>query len=228
MDKKYMELHLAVDRYLQGALSGSELAAFEERLTWDQGLLDDLELAERFRDELREVATERFDAVDDARARIVDWLSKLFYIPQYAAAAAFALAVALTAGLLVGPLGAGRSPDGFHATPTQIVPLLAVRGAAAQSVAFDARSQLVLLVDVTGFHTAYRVSVRADRPGASPFWMQDDMQPTHLESLAVGMPGELLEAGRYVLTVEGVSAAVEGGKTYEHIQEISFESVPAD
>jgi hypothetical protein len=42
------------------------------------------------------------------------------------------------------------------------------------------------------------------------------------------MPGSLLEAGPYVLTVEGVSTSDDGEKTYEHIQNIPFDSAPAE
>jgi hypothetical protein len=228
MDTKYMEMHLVVDRYLQGALSGNEVARFEERLTWDQELIDELDLAERLRDGLREVTEEGSYTVAADRVGIGDWLSNLFFVPQYAAAASFALAVALTSGVLLNPFGAGRDMDGFRATPTEIVPLVVVRGATATPVVFSAGTQLVLLVDVTGFHASYRVAIRADQPGASPFWTQDDMRPTYLESLAVSMPGDLLEAGPYVLTVEGVSTSDDGEKIYEHIQDISFESAPAE
>jgi hypothetical protein len=54
------------------------------------------------------------------------------------------------------------------------------------------------------------------------------MLPTHLDSLAIGMPGDLLEAGPYVLTVEGVSTPDGGEKAYEHIQNIAFDSAPAE
>jgi hypothetical protein len=87
---------------------------------------------------------------------------------------------------------------------------------------------LVLLVDVTGSHASYKVTIRADQPGASPFWTQDDMLQTYLESLAVSLPGGLLEVGPYVLTVEGVSTSDDGEKIYEHIQDISFDSAPAE
>jgi len=49
MDKQYIRTHLVVDRYLQGALSAREVAEFEERLTWDEELLDELDLAEHLR-----------------------------------------------------------------------------------------------------------------------------------------------------------------------------------
>ena len=228
MDEKYIALHLVVDRYLQGTLSTGEVAAFEERLTWDHELIDELDLAERLRDGLREATGEDSYTVAADRAGIGDWLSNLFSVPQYAAAASFALAVTLTAGVLLNPFDAVRDTGGFQATLTEIVPLVAVRGATASQVVFSAGTQLVLLVDVTGSHASYRVAIRGGQPGASPFWTRDEMLPTHLDSLAVSMPGGLLEAGPYVLTVEGVSTSDDGEKTYEHIQNISFDSAPAE
>jgi hypothetical protein len=228
MDEKYIERHLVVDRYLQGSLSGGEVADFEERLTWDQALIDELDLAERLRDGLRQATGEDSSTVAADRAGIGDWLSNLFSVPQYAAAASFALAVTLTAGVLLNPFGAGRSTDGFRAIPTEIVPLVVLRGATASPVVFSAGAQLVLLVDVAGSHASYRVTIRSDQPGASPFWTQDGLLPTYLESLAVSLPGGLLEAGPYVLTVEGVSTSDDGEKAYGHIQDIAFDSTPAE
>jgi hypothetical protein len=228
MDKKYIRMHLVVDRYLQGTLSAGELAEFEERLTWDRELVDELDLAEHLRDGLREATEEGSYTAAADRAGIGDWLSNVFSVPQYAAAASFAFAVALTAGALLNPLGAWRDPDGFRAMPTEIVPLVALRGATPAPVVFSAGTQLVLLVDVTGSHASYRVTIRPDRPGASPFWTRDDMRPTYLDSLAVSMPGDLLQAGPYVLSVEGVSTSYDGETVYEHIQDISFESAPAE
>jgi len=228
MNEKYIELHLVVDRYLQGTLSSSEMAAFEERLTWDQDLIDELDLAEHLREGLRRAVAEGDEVVAADRAGIADWLSSLLSVPQYAAAASFALAVALTAAVLLNPFGAGRGTQRFHAMPTELVPLVVLRGGTASPVVFKPGSQLVLLVDVMGSHASYRVTVRADRPGALPFWTRDDLQPTYLESLAVSIPGDLLEAGPYVLTVEGVMTSADGKKTYDHIQDIAFESAPAE
>jgi hypothetical protein len=228
MDERYIELHLVVDRYLRGTLSGGEVAEFEERLTWNQELIDELDLADRLRDGLREATGEGSYTAAADRDSIGSWLFNLFSAPQYAAAASFVLAVTLTAGVLLSPLGAGRGTGGFQSTPIEIVPLVVVRGATASPVVFTAGTQLVLLVDVTGSHASYRVTIRADQSGATPFWAQEQMLPTYLESLAVSMPGALLEAGPYVLTVEGVSTSGSGEKIYEHIQDISFESAPAE
>lgn len=228
MDRNYIDLHLVVDRYLQDILSEGEKAEFEERLVWDQALIDELDLAERLRDGLREATGEYSYTLRTDSIGIGDWLPNLFSIPQYAAAASFVLAVTLTASVLLNPFGPGRDSDEFDATPTEIVPLLVVRGATSSPVVFNADSRLVLLVDVMGAHDSYRVTVRQDVAGAEAFWTQDDMLPTYLDSLAVSMPGSMLRAGRHVLTVEGVTASAAGEMAYEHIQDIPFESAPAE
>ena len=74
MDKKYIERHGMVDRYLQGTLPESEVAGFEERLTWDQELLDEVELAERLRAGLRGATGEDRPTVSHDRFSIADWL----------------------------------------------------------------------------------------------------------------------------------------------------------
>jgi hypothetical protein len=227
MSEKCIELAPVVDRYLRGTLSGGDAVEFEERLTWDQELIGELALTECLYGP-REATGEGSYRIAADRSGIGDWLSNLFSVPQYAAAASFALAVALTAGVLLNPFGAGRGTVGFQAVPTEIVPLVVVRGATASPVVFSAGTQLVLLVDVTGSHASYKVTIRPDQPGASPFWTQDDMLPTCLESLAVGLPVGVLEVGPYVLTVEGVSTSDDGEKIYEHIQNISFESALAE
>ena len=58
MDRKYIERHLAVDRYLRGTLSEGEAAEFADRLAWDQQLIDELALSECLYG-LREAAGER-------------------------------------------------------------------------------------------------------------------------------------------------------------------------
>ena len=50
------------------------------------------------------------------------------------------------------------------------------------------------------------------------------LRPTYPESLAIGMPGNLLADGRYVLTVEGVVDTANGRGAYEHIQDTPFEA----
>ncbi|MGH8194897.1 MAG: hypothetical protein ACREQ8_10925 [Woeseiaceae bacterium] len=224
MDRRYLDLHLTVDRYLQGTLDERELAAFEERLVWDQALLDEVDLAERLRGSLQASMADQegmFAAADGrAGSRLWRWWS----VPQYAAAASFVLGVGLTAMFLLNlaiPVDGGRANE---SRPTEIVPLFAVRGAAVQTIVLDERAWTVLLVDVTDDYDRYRVTVRQDRDGAQPVWMQDDLRPTYPQALAVGMPAATIPPSRYVLVLEGASIMGSGGSSWEHVQDLFFQT----
>jgi len=228
MDRQYIDMHLLTDRYLQGTLAEGEKVEFEERLVWDQELIDELDLAERLRDGLRvSIADDKYTA-SHGNFGIVARLSGLWSIPQYAAAASFLLAVTLTAGVLLNPFMPDGGYQGNQATPTEIVPLLALRSATSQTIVVNNNAWTVLLVDVTGLYDSYRVTVQKDAPDAEPFWMQDALMPTYPDAVAVGMPGNALAAGRYVLSLEGIRDSATGEKTYEHIQDIPFETAPPD
>ena len=222
MDRKYIDMHLVADRYLQGTLAEGEKAEFEERLAWDQDLIDDLDLAERLRDGLQEsFADDRYTASVD-KTRTFARLSDLLAVPRYAAAASFLFAVTLTAGVFLNPLAPDNDIQVIPSTPIDIVPLFASRGASDKTIVFNDKSWTVLLVDVMGNHVAYRVTIRDDESDSDPVWMQDEMLPTYPDSLAIGMPGDLLADGNYVLRVEGVRESATGEKTYEHVQDIPF------
>lgn len=228
MDRNYIEQHLLVDRYVQGNLDGSELDDFEERLVWDESLIDEVRLAEHLRDGLRQSSITR---ARDARSPGFDFVamvSGILAVPGYAAAASFLLAVMLTAGVLMSPLVNIGGQAGTPALGTDIVPLFATRGADEVEITVDPDHWTVLLVDVMGDYPAYRATIRKDEPGADPVLMQDGLMPTYPDSLAVGMPGSTLPAGRYLLTIEGTVPADNGDATYKLIQEIPFESRPAD
>jgi hypothetical protein len=227
MDRNYIEQHLLVDRYIQGRLEGSEQEAFEERLVWDQSLLEDVQLAEHLRDGLKEASAVQANAADPPGFDLVAAVAGLFAVPQFAAAASFLLAVTLTIGVLTSPfVNLGQS--GAPALQTDIVPLFTTRSEDAPEIAVDSDAWTVLLVDVMGDYATYRVTLRKDDPGASPVWMQDGLMPTYPESLAVGMPGSALAAGRYVLTIEGAVTSDAGDTRYERVQDIPFVSTPAD
>ena len=119
MDRNYIETHLLADRYLQGALTESEQAEFEERLTWDQELIDELDIAEHLREGLKQsIATDKY-SIGESRAGVFGRLSEWFAVPQYAAAASFLVAITLTASVFMSPL----TPDGEgQLGTTEIVP----------------------------------------------------------------------------------------------------------
>jgi hypothetical protein len=228
MDRNYIEQHLLVDRYIQGKLEGSEQDAFEERLVWDQSLIDDVQLAEHLRDGLKEVSAAQADVADSPGFDLVAMVAGLFAVPQFAAAASFLLAVSLTIGVLTSPL---VNPSGQFGTPelqTDIVPLFTTRSEDAVEIAVDPGAWTVLLVGVVGDYPAYRVTVRQDELGAEPVWMQGGLLPTYPESLAIGMPGSALPTGRYVLTIEGESDSDTGETVYERLQDVPFVTSSAD
>lgn len=225
MDRNYIERHLLVDRYIQGKLEGSEKDAFEERLVWDEALVDEVELAERLRDGLRDAAAVQARVAESPGFDLFATVSGLFATPQFAAAASFLLAVTLTTGILMSPFEKSSDRSATPGSQTDIVPLFATRGDNAKSIAVDPGSWTVLLVEVTGDYPSYRATIRRDEPGTDPVWMQDGLVPTYPESLAIGMPGSALVPGRYVLAIEGALAADAGDTVYEHVQDIPFESV---
>jgi hypothetical protein len=228
MDRNYIEQHLLVDRYIQGKLEENDKAAFEERLVWDAALVDEVELAERLRVGLKAVSAAKSDIVEKPGFDLVAAVSGLFAVPQFAAAASFLLAVTLTISIM--SLSFVQSGDQVEmpARQTDIVPLFATRGNDVISINVDSGAWIVLLVDVMGDYATYRVTVRRDGPDSDPVWMQDGLEPTYPDSLAVGMPGSALASGRYELTIEGVLTANAGDTIYERVQDIPFTTTSAD
>ncbi|VUX55280.1 protein of unknown function [uncultured Woeseiaceae bacterium] len=219
-----MDMHLLTDRYLRGTLAEDEKARFEERLVWDKELIDELDLAERLRDGLRESMADSSYTVRPGNAGISGGIAAVLSVPQYAAAASFLVAVTLTVGLMRGPLMPGSGDSEFQTVPTEIFPLLVVRGTNVQSVRFSPGITTILLVDVVGSYDFYRVALRIDEPGADATWLNDELQPTYPDSLAVSVPGDLLATGRYVLSVDGGRVSETGEKIYEFVQDIPFDA----
>jgi hypothetical protein len=228
MDRNYIEQHLLVDRYVQGRLEGSELDEFEERLVWDESLVDEVQLAEHLRDGLRQSSLARARDARPPGFDLVAMVSGILAVPGYAAAASFLLAVTLTAGVLMSPFVDFGGRAGPPALRTDIVPLFATRGADVMEVPVDPDVWTVLLVDVMGDYATYRATIRRDEPDADPIWTQDGLLPTYPDSLAVGMPGSTLAPGRYLLTIEGAMPGDTGDATYTLIKEVPFESRPVD
>ena len=160
MDSNYIEQHLLIDRYLRGTLENGERDALEERLVWDKTLVDELDLAERLRESLRDAATNREYVAKPRGFDLVAMVTGFLSVPQYAAATSFVFAAMLTAGVLLNPSVNIGGSQGDPAAQTEIVPLLTVRGASVQTVNVDKNAWTVLLVDVMGNHTSYRVTIR--------------------------------------------------------------------
>ncbi|MGI9233298.1 MAG: hypothetical protein ACR2RD_06680 [Woeseiaceae bacterium] len=228
MDSNYIKQHFLIDRYLRGTLENGERDAFEERLVWDKSLIDELDLAERLRENLRDAAKTRESVAKSRGFDLVAMVTGFLTVPQYAAASSFVLAAMLTAGVLLNPSVDIDGSQGDSAAQTEIVPLLAVRGASVQTINVDENARTVLLVDVIGNYASYRVTIRKNDSDGEPIWQKDKLTPTYLDALAISMQGDALGAGHYVLSLEGTTDGDSGEKKYEKIQDIPFESAAAE
>lgn len=216
MDKTYMDMHLTTDRYLQGRLTAEEIEAFEERLTWDQDLLNELELADRLREGMKATFA---DSGFNLGTRETVWgnVATLLDRPVYAAAASFLLAVVLSAGVIMSVDQPEFSPtDG--AAVTTIVPLMSTRGIGDNVVTLHPDKATVLLLSAVPEFDNYRVTVRGpsnDRDSVREF---QPVPVTYPESLAISFDAGNLIAGNYVVTVDGMVS----GQRYEHVHDIEF------
>lgn len=220
MDKTYMNMHLTVDRYLRDMLTDDEKALFEERLLWDQDLIDEVDLAERLREGL--VASVNDAGSITGRPGFRERLYDFFYVPQYAAAASFVLAAILVSAVFLTPTVQDSGQFNAGAMNTEIIPLVSVRSNDAQQIYIDSEDLAVLLVDVIGEYEQYRVTVQREGNDAGPVWQQAGLTATYPESLALSMPGTTLTPGSYTLRLEGGSSESTGTPGYELIQNIRF------
>ncbi|MEM9209729.1 MAG: hypothetical protein AAGA61_10810, partial [Pseudomonadota bacterium] len=224
MNRSYIDMHLAVDRYLRGTLTEAETAEFEERLVWDQALIDEVDVAQKLQEGLR-AALARNEAASPVVAGLPSRIASVFRSPIYAAAASFLVAVGLTS---TGMLSVPRQGDVSPATdrmPTEIVALYATRSNDAISVVVSENAWTVLLVDAPYGYESFRAEVTATGEGAPAIWTQQNLLPTYPDSLAIGMPGRALVAGRYELVLEGRMPDADG---YQRIQRIAFNVTPGD
>lgn len=219
MDRNYIHEHLLVDRYLRGALSKIENDAFEERLVWDTDLVDELDLAERLREGLRESVARERDAPSTRAFDFFEIISGLLAVPQYAAAASFLLAAVLTAALL-NPFAGTERLSSTPAMQTDIKQLFSVRGAAVLEFEVDANAWTVFSMDAMEACASYRVALHKVDDGAVAPRAQLELGPDADQVLAIGMPGKDLDAGNYVLSLEGIESA--DGRTCNHTEEIPF------
>jgi len=205
MKRESIEEQLIVERYLQGKLSPTEEAAFEETYLGDPELVEQLELAERLKGGLSDLA-ERGELPAPPSRR---WPA-LLHSPQYAAAASVLLVGSLiVASLLYVENAALKSsvPAVTQAPPYRVLPLYAVRGTQGAVIApADDGEVLVLLVDPgPAEYTRFRAAVRrAAEPTAEPIWVTGAIEPGYEDALAIGVPSERLPPGDYEVVIEGL------------------------
>lgn len=216
MDNEYINLHLLADRYVQNAMSEAELAAFEERLVWDEQLRNEVDLADMLRKGMRAVAIS-----DEAQpltlfSRVFDAVST----PKFALAASILLVASLAVN--VSQLQREAGDAGQLARNPIILPPLGTRSAGLETIQVDPNSWTIMLVDVVSGYASYRVTI-SDRAGASPpVFDQDGLSTTYPDALAVGLPGVDLPAGTYILRLAGLPTAAPQSDPYQDIYAIPF------
>ena len=199
MDRNYIDRHLLVDRYLAGAVPDDELADFEERLVWDEELIDELDLAERLREGMLAAAEEKRYVVPTGTG-FVPRLRLVFSNAGYAAAASFLVGIALSV-LMLGYRSDTSVPEEIRYSVNE---LQVFRGAGGPVIATTPDAMSILRFEVGHSFENYRVTIQAEG-NPEPLWQQGGLVPDGDGMLAVGVPGASLPSGSYLLTVHGVN-----------------------
>jgi hypothetical protein len=218
-----------IERYLQGRMSPQEEQAFEEAYLADPRLLEELKLTERLRAGFKDLAA----AGDDGRGgRAAPKQSLLAFAssPRYGLAASFAAAAAfLAAGALYLENVRLQSAEGtLLARPAQVLPLVSVRGAGQPNVitAPAADEWTVLLVD-TGFADYEQFNAALRRADDGEEILRLDGIVARDGTVAFGMPGSVLEAGRYEVVLEGDRFDATVGRAVDELSRTPLTVDPA-
>lgn len=211
MDRQHIRDAQVIERYLQGKLSAAEEQAFEEAYLADPALLEEVQLAERLREGLKDLPVKDRADRPQSRAR---WL-QIAASPRYGIAASLVAAAALlSTGVLFVQSGGFEAAGPFAgASHTRVLPLVSVRGGGnANVVAAPERDEWTVLLLDTGFsdYDRYRaVLVRGATgdalggAGGEELLRLDDMTPTYEGMVALGLPGRLLPPGDYEIRLQG-------------------------
>lgn len=214
MNKQYIDRYLVIDRYLAGDLAENEVVNFEERLVWDQELIEELDLAESLRDGLRATRDETSSkhTATVASSRSVAMSSRL------AIAASFAVGMLMTSVFF----NQTTSIVSDSNIPTAVIPLDLLRGSNEQEIVVSPDGMMVLMVAAKGGGASYRVVI-SNRDGAEIIWAQNGLTPGYTDSLAIGLHSALLLPGNYILSVYD-----SADDTASPIREIPFQTVLAN
>ena len=208
MDEKHINENMLVEHYLEGKLTAEQAASFEEQFLSSDELLNELEAAERLGQGMQDIsALENAHVTKKPTSSVVS----LFKSPRYAMAASFMLLVSLGVSSVLLQKNAHLSKfDSNQAIPTEIIPLVSVRGAAGNELNSlplgDAPKQFVLMLD-PGFepYSHYRATVYQLNTANEPamLWQVDEMLPGYEDMLALSVPSSILNPGDYEIQLEG-------------------------
>lgn len=214
-----------IERYLQGRLTPAEEEAFEEAYLADPRLLEELQLAERLRDGMKD------RAAAEGAPRAVQrrgWLA-VATSPRYGIAASFIAAVALVAAGALYVQNQALQSAGFSAARhTRVLPLVAVRGGGDANVitAPAADEWTVLLLD-TGFADYDVFSAELLRAGSGEELLRLDGMAATDGTVAFGMPGSVLSPGNYDVRLEGGRRDWPAGRALDELSRTRLTVTPA-
>jgi hypothetical protein len=228
MDEKYIKENSLVERYLQDKLSTEEREAFEEQFLSSDGLLDELEAAERLQQGLQDLAAlEKAHAPAKQGSRVMS----MFQSPRYAMAASFLLLISLgVSSVLLRQNTRLAEFDSARALATEIIPLLSVRGATGSGTLNTVQlggsaQQFVMMLD-PGFETYshYRATVFLLDPPQEPamLWQVDEMRPGYEEMLALSLPGPVLKPGDFEIQLEGWRDEWPADHAFDPVDTLTF------
>jgi hypothetical protein len=217
-------MNQTIERYLQGRLPADEEQAFEEAYLSDRELLDDLILAEKLQQGFKEL-----DTTNEATPQIRGGFWRDFAAtPQFAAAASVLLvASALFSGLMyLENQSLREAAPGLAANAsTRLVPLFTVRGEGDVEVAPPAADEWTVFVADPGF-TPYdeydAIITRSSGASSEQVLRLQGLMPAYDGQLAIGMPGQLLESGDYVVEINGRMDDWAAGRDSESAARFTF------
>jgi hypothetical protein len=204
MDRQYIREHQVIERYLRGALTPDEEQAFEEAYVGDPELLDEIELAERLRDGVKELGAE--GGIERPSARRTWFNASL--AKQWAAAASVLLVVSLavSGGLYRENLNLRQGSGLTAGMNTRLLPVVTLRGDPETVLeAPGANDWAVLLVDsaFTPYDSYRAVVSRTSGNDSVAIWSVEGLEPEYQDQLAIGLPGRLLSPDRYEIVISG-------------------------
>jgi len=204
MDRQYIRDNEVIERYLSGALTADEEQAFEEAYLGDPELLDQVQAAERLREGIKQLdSAGRLERMRPP-ARWRQWLGS----PQYAAAASVLLAVSLGFSAMLYRENSTLRQDGLvqvFAT-TQLVPLEAVRGGNAETLAAPAPDVVTVLQLNAGLDAYDTYRGTFTRVGARPetVWQRADLIARPDGTVLIGpIAARALPPGNYEARLDG-------------------------
>jgi len=234
MDHNQIEEQNLAEQYVMGKLSAEESGRFEDHFVDCPQCLDQLETAERIRAALKTISSEvpsRAPAAPAFAVRHAAWTRAAWLI---AAALVMAIAIAAVLAIRLAQIGrelertkiasldwqhrydAQRSNSAEHRPPAADEPvvgptfyLATTRGGDAGDpgtrVTVPARTRWVILALDRELEPEFQ-SLRASLKTSSgrEVWRQDSLPAESRTPLSFAVPAELLAAGGYVLTIEGL------------------------